>query len=176
MHFIYIFKSIRIPVIPRFRILIKTLLTELLYYAFSLLCIKKVKCTLIQTLRLCTGRTAHRGCRGIALLFLDHGTRRGWGVSVTPPPLFTPRKDPVPIVREAGWAPGPVWTGAENLAPTGIRSSDRPVRSQSLCRLRCPAHFYCVLLPCIILKILLVVTSEFLFETSFPPPLSLCYL
>jgi hypothetical protein len=25
--------------------------------------------------------------------------------------------DPVPIVQEAGWAPGPVWTGAENLAP-----------------------------------------------------------
>ena len=23
----------------------------------------------------------------------------------------------VPIVQEAGWAPGPVWTGAENLAP-----------------------------------------------------------
>ena len=26
-------------------------------------------------------------------------------------------KDPVPIVQGAGWAPGPVWTGAENLAP-----------------------------------------------------------
>ena len=26
-------------------------------------------------------------------------------------------KDAVPIVQEAGWAPGPVWTGAENLAP-----------------------------------------------------------
>jgi len=39
--------------------------------------------------------------------------------------LFTPGKDPVPIVQEAGWAPGPVWTGAENLAPTGIRSLDQ---------------------------------------------------
>jgi hypothetical protein len=38
---------------------------------------KKVKCTLVQALRLCTGRTAHRGSRGIALLLLDHGTRRG---------------------------------------------------------------------------------------------------
>ena len=37
----------------------------------------KVKCTLVQALRLCTGGTAHRGSRGIALLFLDHGTRRG---------------------------------------------------------------------------------------------------
>jgi hypothetical protein len=33
-----------------------------------------------------------------------------------------PGKDPVPIVQEAGWAPGPGWTGAENLALTGIRS------------------------------------------------------
>ena len=37
------------------------------------------KCTLEQALRLCTGCTAHRGSRGIALLFLDHGTRRGEG-------------------------------------------------------------------------------------------------
>jgi len=37
-------------------------------------------------------------------------------------PLFTPGKNPVPILQEAGWAPGLVWTGAENLAHTGIRS------------------------------------------------------
>ena len=36
------------------------------------------------------------------------------------PGSFTPGKDPVPIVQEAGWGPGPVWTGAENLVPTGI--------------------------------------------------------
>jgi hypothetical protein len=48
---------------------------------------------------------------------------------------FTPGKDPVPIVQEAEWAPGPVWMGAENLAPTGIRSLDLPVRSESLYRL-----------------------------------------
>jgi len=100
----------------------------------------KLKCTLVQALRLCTGRTAHRGSRGIALLFLDYGTRRGWGVSVTPRSLFTPGKDPVPIVQEAGWAPGSVWTGAENLVHTGTRSPDRPARSQSLYRLRYPAH------------------------------------
>ena len=95
--------------------------------------VKKVKCTPVQALRLCTGQ---RGSRGIALPFHDHGTRRGWGVSVTPWPLFTPGKDPVPIVQEAGWAPGPVWTGAENLAPTRIRSLDRPALSQSLHQLR----------------------------------------
>jgi len=31
-------------------------------------------------------------------------------------------------------APGPVWTGAENL-PSGIQSPDRPVRSKLLYRL-----------------------------------------
>jgi len=53
----------------------------------------------------------------MALLFLDYGTQRGGGVSVTPWPLFTPGQDPVPIVQEAGWASGMVWTGAENLVP-----------------------------------------------------------
>jgi len=91
----------------------------------------KVNCTLVQALRLCTGRRAHGGSRGIALLFHDHGIRRGWVVSVTPWPLFTPGKDPVPMVQEAVWAPGPVWTGAENLAPTGIRSRTfQPVASR----------------------------------------------
>ena len=34
--------------------------------------------------------------------------------------------------------PGQVWTGLENLAPTRIRSPDRPVRSQSLYLLSYP--------------------------------------
>jgi hypothetical protein len=45
---------------------------------------------------------------------------------------FTPGKDPVPIVQEAGWNPGSVWIGAENLAPTGIRSRELRARSESL--------------------------------------------
>jgi hypothetical protein len=79
------------------------------------------------------------GSRGIAVPFLDHGTRRRWGVSITPRPLFTTGKDPVPTVQEAGWALGPAWTGAENLARTGIQSADHPARSQSLYWLRYPA-------------------------------------
>ena len=48
------------------------------------------------------------------------------GVWSTPRPgRFTPVNDPVHILQEAGWAPGPVWTVAENLSPTGIRSPDR---------------------------------------------------
>ena len=88
----------------------------------------KIKCTVVQALRLCTGRTAHRGSRGIALLLLDHGTRRGWVINFTPRPRFPPGKDPVPIVQEAGWTPGLLWTGVENLVPTEIWSSDRPAR------------------------------------------------
>ena len=107
---------------------------------------KKVQCTVVQPLRLCRGCTAKRGSRGIALLFLDYGTRREWGVSVTPRPLFTLGKDLVPIVQEAGWGPGPVWTGAENLAPTGIRSPDYPACSQLLYRLHYPAHWIKVVL------------------------------
>jgi hypothetical protein len=95
----------------------------------------KVKVTLIQALRLCTGRTAHSGSRRIALLFHNHCTRRGLVASVKLRPLFAPGKDPVSIVQEAGWTPGPVWTCAENLAPTGIRSPYRPACSQSLYRL-----------------------------------------
>ena len=60
-------------------------------------------------------------------------------VSSTLRPYFTPGKDPVPIVQEAGWAPGPVWTGGKSR-PTGLRSPDRPARSQSLYRLSYPAH------------------------------------
>ena len=59
-------------------------------------------------------------------------------------PLFTPGKNPVPIVQEAGWAPGPVWTGAEKLAPTRFRSPDRPARSESLYRLSYRAHVICM--------------------------------
>ena len=52
-------------------------------------------------------------------LFLDLGTRRELGVSVTPRPLSTLGENPVSIVEEAGWAPGAVWK-AENLAPPGF--------------------------------------------------------
>jgi len=51
---------------------------------------------------------------------MTNRTRRGRKASVTSRPFFTPGKDPVPIVQEAGWALGPVWTGAENLTPLGF--------------------------------------------------------
>ena len=60
-------------------------------------------------------------------------------VSSTPWPHFTPRKDPVPILQEAGWAPGPVWNGGKSrLHRDSIPNC--PARSQSLYRLSYRAH------------------------------------
>jgi len=56
---------------------------------------------------------AQRVGRGITLLFHDNGTRRGWVVS---------------ILQEAGWAPGPVWTGRKSR-PHRDSILDRPARS-----------------------------------------------
>jgi len=49
-------------------------------------------------------------------------------VSSTPRPHFTPGKDPVPILQEAGWAPGPVWTGGKSR-PHRDSIPDRPARN-----------------------------------------------
>jgi len=49
-------------------------------------------------------------------------------VSSTPGPHYTPGKDPVPILLEAGWAPGPVWTGRKSR-PHQDSIPDRPARS-----------------------------------------------
>ena len=54
------------------------------------------------------------------------------------PATLPPGKRPRALVQEAGWVPGPVWTGTESLAPTGIRSPEPPAHSESLYRLRYP--------------------------------------
>ena len=50
-----------------------------------------------------------------------------------------PGKDSVPFLQEAGWAPGPVWTGGK-FRPKPNSILDRPARSQSLYRLSYQAH------------------------------------
>jgi len=57
------------------------------------------------------------------------------------PAASTSGKGPVPIVQEAGWAPGPVWTGGKSR-PHRDSIPGRPARSQSLYRLSYPAHHY----------------------------------
>jgi hypothetical protein len=54
-------------------------------------------------------------------LYLTSALEGGWW-STTRPGRFTPGKDPASTVKEAGWAPRPVWTSAENLDLTGILS------------------------------------------------------
>jgi len=56
----------------------------------------------------------------------------GVGESAPRPGRLYPAKNPVPIVQEAGWAPGPVWTGGKSR-PHRNSIPVRPARSQSLC-------------------------------------------
>ena len=72
--------------------------------------------------------------------FFNHGARWGWVVNATPWPIYPLERDLVPIVSEAGWAPGLVWTGIENLASTGIQSPDHLTCSELLHHLHYPAH------------------------------------
>jgi len=64
-----------------------------------------------------------------------------WGVSGQQhaPAALYPRKDPVPILQEDGWAPGPVWTGGKSR-PHRYSNPDRRARSQSLYQLSYRAH------------------------------------
>ena len=100
----------------------------------------KAKCTLVQALRLCTGRTAHRRSKGIALLIHDHDNRMGWGIRVTPRPLFTPGKTQYPLCRRLFGPQGRPGQMRKCRSPTGIRFPDRPARSQSLYRLSYRTH------------------------------------
>jgi len=47
------------------------------------------------------------------------------------PPALPPGKRLGTHLQEAGWGPGPLWTGAENFAHTGLRTPDRPTRGES---------------------------------------------
>jgi len=67
--------------------------------------------------------------RGIAVHFSrTFGTRWGWAGQPHDRAASTPGKDPVPIVQEAGWAPGPVWTGRKSR-PHQDSIPDRPARN-----------------------------------------------
>jgi len=55
----------------------------------------------------------------------------GVGAQPHAPAASTAGKDPVPIVQEAGWAPGPVWMGGKSR-PHRDSIPDRPACSQSL--------------------------------------------
>ena len=78
-------------------------------------------------------RTGHGGPEGEQrysfTLSLTSAVDRGGWLSLHPG-RFTPWNDRVPTVRDGGWAPGSVWTGAENLAllPDSIPGPSTPQR------------------------------------------------
>ena len=59
-----------------------------------------------------------------------------------PWPDFAPGKDSVPIVQEAGWAPGPVWTGGKSR-PHRDSILDRPARSSAAIPTELPGPLSC---------------------------------
>ena len=75
----------------------------------------KIKILLEQAMK------AQRGRVEVLLhSFLNLGARWRWVVNATPRPPYPRERDPVPFLEEAGWAPGPVWTGEESLAPQRV--------------------------------------------------------
>ena len=65
-----------------------------------------LQCTIAQALGLCTGRTVHRGSRGIALSFHDHGTRRGEGAASRSGRSLPPGKARYPLYMRLGGPQG----------------------------------------------------------------------
>jgi len=60
----------------------------------------------INSMKFCTGRSAHSGSRGIALLFIDHGTRGGEGSTSRPGRSLPPGKTRYPLYRRLGGPQG----------------------------------------------------------------------
>ena len=58
-----------------------------------------------------------------------------WVANATSRPFYPRERDRAKILQEAGWALGLVLTGAETLAPIGVRFPDYAARSESLYRL-----------------------------------------
>ena len=70
--------------------------------------------------------------------FFNPGARCECVFNATPQVLYPLERDLVLVVQVAGWNPGPVWTGAENLGLTGTRYPALPARDDSLYRLTYP--------------------------------------
>jgi hypothetical protein len=70
--------------------------------------------------------------RGTVLPILNLIPRRVWVVNATPWLLYPQEKEPIPILKEAGWASGLVWTNLTPHSLTGFEPSDlHPVASHS---------------------------------------------
>jgi hypothetical protein len=83
---------------------------------FSVVAYKKVKVKVYRN----TLESQEGGVVKVQLYSFLTSALEGGGWSSPRPGRFTPGKDPVPIVQEAGWAPGPVWTWRKISLPQGF--------------------------------------------------------
>jgi hypothetical protein len=93
--------------------------------------------TQIHTVRPGTGHEGPEGKHRYSSTFYLISALDGGGGQRHAPAALPPGKTRYPLYWRLG-APQPVWTGAEYLALTGIRSPDLPARSKSLYRLSYP--------------------------------------
>jgi hypothetical protein len=94
---------------------------------------EKVKFILEQAMK------TQSGSRAIVYSFFNLSARMGWAVKTMPWPLYPLAIDPVPTLQESGRATGPVWTVAENVTTTRIRSLDHPAHSKLLYQVHYPS-------------------------------------
>lgn len=73
--------------------------------------------------------TGHEGAEGYKTnswtLPLTAAVSVGWWLTSRPGRCISREKEWVPILQETEWPSESVWTGTENVIPTGIRSPDR---------------------------------------------------
>jgi hypothetical protein len=80
-----------------------------------------ISAPLVQALRLCTGRTAHRGNRGIALLFGDQRHYKGvMSQSHAPAALYPQGKTRYPLYKRLGGPQGRSGQVRKILPPPGF--------------------------------------------------------
>ena len=88
--------------------------------------------------------------------------------SSTAQPHFTPGKDPVPILQEAGWAPGPVWTGGKSR-PQWDSIPDRPALSSVAIPTELPDPHIVYIISCVIVVKMLHNTLQDTFSVLVCP-------
>jgi hypothetical protein len=94
---------------------------------------KKVKSKATSTLK--SAKKAQRGRDVHLYSFFNLASRWAWVFHATPRPFYPRERDTTSMAQKDVWDPRPVWTDEENIAPTGICSTDRPARIESLYRL-----------------------------------------
>jgi hypothetical protein len=134
-------------------------------------CNVKVKCALLQALRLCKDCTAHTASRDIALLFHDRGTGGcGWSAA-RPGRNLPPGKTRYPFYRRLSVPQGRSGQVRKISSPPGFDPRTVHPVAQSLYRLSYPVHI-CIYIY-YVLNILYILMS--ILKTFSNPPSIISY-